>query len=236
MSLKQIDEIVAAFGEGARRGRKWGFDAVQIHGAHGYLVNQFLSPLTNRRTDMYGGSLDNRSRFLFEVYQRIRDVVGSDYPVLIKLNASDNLEGGFGVDEALIVAQGLAQAGIDAIEISGGTPASGEASPVRTKIDSPAKEAYHLELAKKIKRSVHCPVMVVGGIRSYEVAAGIVAEDGLDYVSMARPLICEPDLPARWRRGDRQVANCISCNGCFMPGLKEGGILCVGMKKDKRDR
>lgn len=233
ISIQQIKEIVAAFGRGAGRAKKWGADGVQIHGAHGYLVNQFLSPLTNRRDDEYGGSLENRSRFLFEVYDQIRSVVGKDYPVMIKLNAEDNLEGGWTVDEAVLVARRLSEAGIDAIEVSAGTPASGDESPVRVKIDSPAKEAYHLGHARKIKDAVQCPVMVVGGVRSYEVAEKIVGEDGIDYISMARPLIREPDLPARWARGDRAPAACISCNGCFGPGLKEGGIYCVIEKKEK---
>jgi 2,4-dienoyl-CoA reductase-like NADH-dependent reductase (Old Yellow Enzyme family) len=98
----EISNIISAFGEGARRAKAWGLDAVQLHGAHGFLINQFLSPLTNRRTDIYGGSIENRSRFLFEVYQKVREVVGVDYPVFIKLNASDNLEGGLEIDDAVV--------------------------------------------------------------------------------------------------------------------------------------
>ncbi|MDH3328942.1 MAG: NADH:flavin oxidoreductase [Desulfobulbaceae bacterium] len=236
ISQDEIKIIVAAFGESARRAKKWGFDAVQIHGAHGYLVNQFLSPLTNRRTDQYGGSLENRSRFLFEVYNSIREAVGRDYPVMIKLNATDNLKGGLEAGDALAVAQKLSESGIDAIEISAGTPASGDESPARTKIDNPKKEAYHLDLARKIKEAVHCPVMVVGGIRSYEVAEKVIQDQGVDYVSMARPLIREPNLPGRWMSGDRSPAACISCNGCFMPGLKEGGIYCVVKKKEEEEK
>ncbi len=236
LTPEEIQEIVAAFGEGARRARDWGFDAVQIHGAHGYLVNQFLSPLTNRRTDEYGGSIDNRARFLVEVYNAIRKKVGSDYPVLIKLNAADNLEGGLVIRDALFVARMLSELGIDAIEVSAGTPASGDESPARMKINRPEKEAYHLSLAKQIKSVVSCPVMVVGGMRSHEVAEKAVAVEGMDYISMARPLIREPDLPNRWRDGDRSPATCISCNGCFMPGLKEGGIYCVVEKKEKEKK
>lgn len=235
LSREEINRIVTAFGEGAERARQWGFDAVQIHGAHGYLVNQFLSPLTNRRTDEYGGSLENRSRFLFEVYGKIRQVVGHDYPVMVKLNAADNLEGGLEIADTLVVAQRLSDAGIDAIEISAGTPASGDETPVRIKIDKPEKEAYNLGLARKVKGIVTCPVMVVGGFRSYEVAERALREDKVDYISMARPLIREPDLPARWHKGDKGSAKCISCNGCFKPGLKEGGIYCVVEKKEKEE-
>ena len=231
LTLEEIAEIVAAFGAAARRARAWGFDGVQLHGAHGYLVNQFLSPLTNRRTDEYGGSVENRSRFLLEVYRTVRNVVGPDYPVLIKLNASDNLEGGLDVEDALYAARALSSLGIDAIEVSAGTPASNELSPAREKINKPEKEAYNLDLARRVKAVVDCPVMVVGGFRSYEVAERAVSEDGIDYIALSRPFIRESGLADRWRRGDRSRAKCVSCNGCFVPGLSEGGIYCVVEKK-----
>ena len=233
LTKEEINAIVTAFGKGASRAKKWGFDAVQMHGAHGYLINQFLSPLTNQRTDEYGGSIENRCRFLFEVYSAVRNAVGSDYPVMIKLNGEDNIKGGLELEDALFAAQKLSEMGIDAIEVSGGTPASGDESPARMKINIPEKEAYHLSLAQEVKKVVSCPVMVVGGIRSYEIAEKAVQEGSIDYVSMARPLIREPDLANRWLKGDRSPAKCISCNSCFMPGIKEGGIYCVAEKKEQ---
>ncbi len=233
LTKDEINDIVAAFGEGARRAKTWGFDAVQLHGAHGFLINQFLSPLTNRRSDEYGGSIENRSRFLLEVYQKVRKMVGPDYPVLIKLNAADNLDGGLQIDDAVYATEKLSVAGIDAIEISAGTPASGNENPSRAQINKPEKEAYNLNLAGRIKEAVSCPVMVVGGFRSYEVAEKAVRDDGMDYISMARPLIREPGLPNRWLQGDRSPARCISCNSCFKPGLEEGGIYCVIEKKER---
>jgi 2,4-dienoyl-CoA reductase-like NADH-dependent reductase (Old Yellow Enzyme family) len=235
LTKDEISDIITAFGNGARRAKAWGFDAVQLHAAHGYLINQFLSKLTNRRTDKYGGSIENRSRFLLEVYQVVRETVGADYPVFIKLNAADNLDGGLQIDDAVYAAKRLAQAGIDVIEVSAGTPASGEESPARVKINKPEKEAYHLEMARRIKEAVNCPVMVVGGFRSYEVADKAINDKGMDYISIARPLIREPDLPNRWLKGDRSKARCISCNSCFMPGLKEGGIYCVVEKKEREE-
>lgn len=232
MTRRDIKEIIAAFGEGARRAEEYGFDAVQLHAAHGYLINQFLSPLTNRRTDEYGGSIENRCRFLMDVYQEVRTVVGNDFPVMVKLNGSDNLEGGLEIDDAVKAAKFLDDAGIDAIEVSGGTPASGDGGAVREKIERPEQEAYNLSLAGKIKEAVSCPVMSVGGYRSYDVVEKSIRDD-VDYVSLARPLIREPGLPLRWRRGDRSPAKCISCNSCFGPGLKEGGIYCVIEKKLK---
>jgi len=231
LSKDEISDIVTAFGEGARRAKEWGFDAVQLHGAHGFLICQFLSQLTNRRTDEYGGSLENRCRFLFEVYEKVRKMTGADYPVLIKLNAADNLDGGLEIDDAVYAAQKLSEAGIDAIEVSAGTPASGDKGPVRNKITKPEREAYNLDLACKIKSAVGCPVMVVGGFRSYNVAEKTVKDDGMDYISMSRPLIREPGLPDRWMKGERDSAKCISCNSCFTPGLEEGGIYCVIEKK-----
>lgn len=233
LTKDEIHDIVTAFGNGARRAKAWGIDAVQLHGAHGYLINQFLSPLTNRRTDEYGGSPENRSRFLMEVYRKVRGTVGDNYPVLIKLNGTDNLDGGLELDDALYAARKLSEAGIDAIEVSAGTPASGEKSPARLKINKPRTEAYNLDLARKIKEEVACPVMVVGGFRSYEVAEKALRDADIDYIAMARPFIREPDLANRWLRGDRRPARCISCNSCFKPGLKEGGIYCVVEKKER---
>lgn len=232
MTGEDIATIIAAFASGARRAKEWGFDAVQLHGAHGYLINQFLSPLANRRQDAYGGTIENRCRFLLECYRAIRSAVGPDFPVMIKLNGSDNLDGGMSIEDAVYAAKALDEEGIDCIEVSGGTPASGDQSPARTKINSPEKEAYNISLARKIKASVQCPVMVVGGFRSIEVAEKTIQESA-DYISMARPFIREPGLVKRWQEGDRSPARCISCNSCFMPGIKEGGIYCVVEKKER---
>ena len=233
LTKDEIHEIVIAFGEGARRAKAWGMDAVQLHGAHGYLINQFLSPHINRRGDEYGGHIENRSRFLLQVYQKVRDTVGANFTVLIKLNASDNLDGGLSIDDSLYAAKKLSQAGIDAIEVSAGTSASGDKNPAREKINKPEKEAYNLELAVRIKEAVSCPVMVVGGFRSYEVAEKALRDNGMDYIAMARPLIREPGLSNRWLRGDRSPAKCISCNSCFQPAAKEGGLYCVIEKKER---
>lgn len=234
MTKHDIDEMVAAFGDSARRAREFGFDAVQLHAAHGYLISQFLSPLTNRRTDDYGGPVENRCRFLLEVYRRVRLEAGPDFPVLVKLNGSDNLEGGLDLNDAVFAARALDNEKIDAVEVSCGTPVSGEKGPVRMKVDNPGKEAYNLALAREIKKAVRCPVMCVGGFRSLEVINKALAEDGIDYISMSRPFIREPRLVSRWQGGDASPATCISCNGCFRPGLREGGIYCVVDKKNKK--
>lgn len=233
LSRDDIRDLVAAFGAGARRAKAWGFDAVQLHGAHGFLINQFLSPLTNRRTDDYGGGIENRSRFLLQVYQKVRQEVGENYPVLIKLNAADYMDGGLEIDDAVYAAKALAAAGIDAIEVSTGTPASGDKTAAREKINTPEKEAYNLGPALGIKKEVGCPIMVVGGFRSYEVLEKALRDTDISYIAMARPFIREPGLVNRWRKGDRKPAKCISCNSCFKPGLEEGGIYCVVDKKER---
>ncbi len=233
MTGQDIEEVIAAFAAAARRARTWGFDAVQLHGAHGYLINQFLSPLANRRQDEYGGSLANRCRFLMEVYHAVRKEVGSDYPLLIKLNGADFIDGGLTVEDAAYAAAALDQAGVDAIEVSGGTPASGEQGPVRVKIDTPEREGYNLHLARKLKEAVQCPLISVGGFRSFDLAEKVLRAGEVDYISMARPFIREPALVQRWQQGDTSPARCISCNGCFAPGLKEGGIYCVVEQKER---
>ncbi len=233
LSRPEISTIIDAFRLAAIRARTWGFDAVQLHGAHGYLLNQFLSPLSNQRRDEYGGTPENRRRFLLETYRAVRAAVGDDFPVMIKLTGTDHLDGGLTVEEAAAAARALDRAGIDAIEVSGGTPASGDYGPARGRARTPAGEGYNAPLARGLRQSVSCPLMVVGGIRSRETAETILGNGDADYISLARPFIREPGLANRWRQGDRHPANCQSCNGCFKPGLKEGGIRCV--KKKARD-
>jgi len=235
LSEEEIRNIVNAFSKAALRAKTYGFDGVQIHGAHGYLINQFLSPLTNRRDDGYGGSIINRARFLFEVYEGIRSVVGDSFPVLIKLNAIDYVDGGLAFEDALWVAEKLSQKGIDAIEVSSGTGASGALTPVRTKILSQDKEAYNLDLALAIKEKVSCPVMAVGGFRSLEIIKKAIEVKGIDFISLSRPLIREPDLPARWINGEQSPAECVSCNKCFQGGLSMGGIFCALLKKKENN-
>lgn len=227
MTLDDIRGVVTAFGAAAARARQAGFDGVQLHGAHGYLINQFLSPLCNRRRDAYGGSLAKRMTFLEEVYTAVRYAVGNDYPVTIKLSGADHLEGGLQPRDGVAVARRLEEIGIDAIEVSSGTAASGALSPVRQKIDSPDKEAYNAELARLIKQAVKVPVMVVGGLRSCDVMQRLLWAGDADLFALSRPLIREPGLPTLWHHDDGHVASCISCNGCFRPGLKGEGIYCV---------
>ena len=219
LTILQIEEIVAAFGDAARRGKEAGFDAVQLHGAHGYLINQFLSPHTNRREDAYGGDLEGRARFALEVYDAARAAVGASYPVFIKLNSEDCVEGGLELPDAVEVARLLSERGIDAVEVSGGVPAAGKQSPSRV-LREPSEEGYFLENARAIQAVVDCPVISVGGYRSLSVIEA--ALEHVDAVAICRPFIRQPDLVNRFRDGLQEKAECISCGRCFKETLKHG--------------
>jgi len=229
MTVAEIGQIVTAFGESALLAEKAGFDGVQIHAAHGYLLSQFLSPFFNKRNDDYGGSIENRTRIVLQTLQSVRKAVGDEYPILIKINSEDFVAGGLTVDEMLFVAEQMARGGIDAIEMSGGTIyASGAFSSIRTgAFDTPEKEVFYREAAARYKKSIGVPLMLVGGIRSFEVAEKLVSEGFADYISLSRPLIREPALINRWRSGDLSRATCISDNACFGPAVKGEGLYCV---------
>ena len=228
MTQAEISKVIEVFAQGAVRAKQAGFDGVQIHAAHGYLLSQFLSPFFNKRTDAYGGTIENRARVVLEVIESIRASVGHDFPVLIKINSEDFLDKGLAVDDMLHGAALLEQAGIDAIELSGGTAYSGRRIPVRiAKIDTEEKEAFYKEAAKRYKERITVPLMLVGGIRSYEVAERLVDRGIADYISLCRPLIREPDLINRWKQGDTSRATCLSDNLCFKPTRAGQGLYCV---------
>lgn len=229
-----IQELIEAFGLAAQRAKEAGFDGVQIHSAHGYLMNQFISPLFNRRTDAYGGSVENRYQVLREVLKKVRSTVGNRFPVLIKLNSQDFLEGGLGLEDSIKIGTLLQKDGIDAIEVSGGTLKSGPLNPSRAGISSEEKEAYFLEAAKAFKKELEIPLILVGGIRSLSVAEGIIDQGVADYISMSRPFIREPGLIQRWKSGDLRKASCLSDNLCFGPARAGEGIYCVVEKKEKQ--
>jgi 2,4-dienoyl-CoA reductase-like NADH-dependent reductase (Old Yellow Enzyme family) len=227
--------VPEAFGKAAARAQEAGFDGVQIHAAHGFLLSEFLSPFYNRRNDQYGGSVANRARLLLEVVHDIRDKVGDKFPVMVKMNSEDFVTGGLTVEEMLEVASILESAGIDAVELSGGTRYSGDYIPVRLgRLDTENMEVYYLKAARKFKERVRVPLVLVGGIRSYAVAERIIREGIADYVSLSRPLIREPDLVNRWRSGDTGKARCLSDNLCFEPARAGEGLYCVVEKRLER--
>lgn len=223
----EIVTLLEAYAAAALRAKKAGFDGVQLHGAHGYQINQFLSAIWNKRTDGYGGSIKNRYRFLAEVLEAVRGAVGNDFPVLIKLGVHDFAENGLLPEESIQVAKRLAEDGIDAIEVSAGSAASPkDLAPIRKVRKIPEDEAYLADFALFIKQSVPVPVITVGGIRSLSTVTKILEDRKADYVALSRPFIREPHLIRRWMDGDTEPARCISCGGCFETGLEGNGISC----------
>ncbi|MBN2217476.1 MAG: NADH:flavin oxidoreductase [Pirellulales bacterium] len=229
MNEADIARVTRAFADAASRARQAGFDAVQIHAAHGFLLSQFLSPYFNHRVDRYGGSLENRARFLLETVEATRSAVGDDRAVLVKINAEDFIDGGFSVDDMVGACLLLERAGVDAVEMSGGTVAEASRfSACRNELaQDPAEEPYYREAARRYKDAVGLPLILVGGIRSFEAAEQIIDQGLADCVALCRPLIAEPGLIARWESGDRAPARCISCNQCFGPASAGEGIRCV---------
>ncbi len=228
LETEEVERLPAAFADAALRLKQCGFDGVQLHGAHGFLLAQFLSPRRNRRKDRYGQSLENRARLCLEVYDAVRAAAGPDFPVMIKLNAHDFLEGSTTEEDSCHLAAALAERGVDAIEVSGGTPGSGKLGAARPDILSVEDEAYFLPQARAIRAAAPgVPLMLVGGLRSPGRMREILATGEADYFSMSRPLIREPNLPRRWAFGDDTPAACVSCLGCFAPARRGDGIRCV---------
>ena len=230
MTETEILEIVRAFGEAALRARAAGFDAVQIHGAHAYLFSQFLSPASNRRTDRWGGALENRSRFLRETCREIRKQVGDGYPLLIKLGVRDGFDGGLPFEDGARVAEQCPEWGVDALEVSQGL--RGEhytQTEFRTGLDRPDKEAYFRDWCREIKSRVRVPVMMVGGLRRLDQMRAIIESREADLISLCRPLIREPDLGLTWQKDPTHRPACISCNLCFA-AIRKGKPVECGLK------
>jgi len=246
MTIEEIEETIEAFAEAARRAEEAGFDAVQLHAAHGWLLNEFLSPYTNRRTDEYGGRTEKRVKIIEDIYKRTVDKVGKDFPILIKMNVDDFLEGGINLNESRKIAERLSKVGFAAIETSGcmwevmtrskeelgWEPAMVPES--RINIRSKDKEAYFLPYAREIKKVINVPLILVGGIRSLDMIEKILAEGSADFVALSRPLIRQPDLPNRWLKGiGGLTADCISCNGC-VGSLMAGSVRCIQKERTKQ--
>jgi 2,4-dienoyl-CoA reductase-like NADH-dependent reductase (Old Yellow Enzyme family) len=211
----EIEDIIRRFARTAAIARETGFTGVQVHGAHGYLLAQFLSPVTNRRKDEWGGPLENRARLLLEIVRAVRAEVGPDFPVSVKLNSADFQKGGFDLPDCVRVAGWLADENIDLLELSGGTyeqpklfghagRAASAAEPVRA--STRQREAYFLEYAREIRGNTRTPLMVTGGFRTRSAMVDALAQGELDVVGLARPLCVEPDLAGRLAAGSSDGA------------------------------
>lgn len=206
----EILDLIQRFGQTAKLCKQAGFDGVQIHGAHGYLISQFLSPLSNQRTDAWGGSPENRQRFVLAVYDEIRKQVGPDFPVGIKLNSADFQRGGFTEEESLAVIEALSKRGIDLVEVSGGT----YEAPVMTGANSGKKEstrqreAYFIDFTAKVRKVTNAPLMLTGGFRTVGGMKDALHSGDVDLIGLARSLAIEPELPQRLlqdQEGQHQV-------------------------------
>lgn len=236
LAVDEIRDVTSCFANAVVRVKKAGFDGVQLHGAHGYLLSSFLSPYTNRRSDEYGGAIVQRVSILREIIAKARGRV-HDFPILIKINCTDHIEGGIASDTFHELAKAVEELGVDAIEVSGGmwdclSRSEEELGffplPIpeaRTRINSLEKQSYYVRCAEGL--DVNIPVMVVGGHRNVESLEEIINRGNIDFFSLSRPLISEPDLPNRWLEGrgsDR--ADCVSCNSCLLE-VKSKSLKCI---------
>ena len=232
LAEEEIWDIVHSFGDAAKRARAAGFDAVQIHGAHAYLISEFLSPFSNRRNDRWGGELTNRLRIHKEICNDIKAKAGDDYPVLIKLGVEDGFPGGLQFTEGLEAAGLCAEWGYDGLEISQGL--RGEefsGTEFRTKINKVEQEAYFRQWSKEVRKLVTVPVMMVGGLRTFELMEEVVQNGEADFVSLSRPFIREPGLVKSWENGSRRRATCISCNKCIGAMFRGVPLQCIYEKE-----
>lgn len=226
MTHEDIKHVITKFTEGAIRAQKAGYDGVELHGAHGYLLSQFLSPYCNRRADAYGGSIENRTRIISEVIQSIRLHTGDDFLIILKMNNDDYMDEGEGItlSDAIEVAKLVELAGIDMIHVSGANETSGKGiGPARTRIHKAEQQSYYLTPTNSIAKAVQVPVILMGGNRDASRLEEIVNDTPISYFSMARPLLAEPDLAHKFKADRHYKPVCVSCNGCY----RQGEVGCV---------
>lgn len=229
MSLEEIQALPGLYAQAARRAREAGCDGVQLHAAHGYGLCQFLSPFYNQREDEYGGSPAKRARLLVEVLKAVREAAGTDFPVTAKINGEDFMEGGLRLEDAVSAARLLEEAGLDGVEVSGGScvlspPRLGPMRPAGSL--NPDGPGYFIEQTRAFKQALNIPVTLVGGIRSPEQAEKVLEEGSADQIGICRPLIREPDLLLRWSRGQFDRPGCVSCNRCIDISRSSAGVHC----------
>lgn len=218
---EEIDKIVHDFARAASRCKEAGCDGVQIHAAHGFLINSFLSPHFNHRKDAYGGGIDNRARLLFEIYDAVRQYVGKDFSVSVKIPFDDLVPDGNTSQEMLYVCKNLEDRGVDMLEISSGITMDGKESSF-TPFMKDGKEGKFMESAKIVADALHIPVASVCAYRTPEFIEKVLSNTSITAISLGRPLTREPNLPNRWKT-DKSRALCVSCNRCFG---SEGIIAC----------
>jgi 2,4-dienoyl-CoA reductase-like NADH-dependent reductase (Old Yellow Enzyme family) len=256
MTVQDIEEKITDFVNAAMIARASGFDAIEIHAGHGYLISQFLSPYTNKRRDEYGGSLENRMRFPTGIIKRIRKSLGPDFPVLVKMNLRDGMKGGLDLEESIEVAKMLESAGASALIPSSGFTSKTPFRMLRGKLpisgmvanqknwfmkiglflfgkimvqEYPFEKLFHLEDAKKIPEAVDIPVIYIGGITSGEDIIQVL-DAGFDFVQLGRTLILEPEFPNKIKKGLKLTEDCDHCNRC-VAAMDGGGVYCVSKEE-----
>ncbi len=227
MSPKSISSLIDDFIQASRRAKQAGFDGIQLHMAHGYLLSSFISPYTNRRSDEWGGSFTNRLRIVGEIIQGAKGAAGKNFPLIVKLNSEDFLSEGLVLEESVEIAKILEKMGVDGIEVSGGMAEAGKGS-VWKGLRGEDEEGYFVDNASKIKQAVTIPVFGLGGIRTFSVMERIIQEGRVDLISISRAFIRDPFLVKKFRSGEVRKSECISCNRCF--NLR--GISCADLKKE----
>jgi 2,4-dienoyl-CoA reductase-like NADH-dependent reductase (Old Yellow Enzyme family)/thioredoxin reductase len=232
LSEQEIEDLADRYARAALRAQRAGYDAVEIHGAHGYLIHGFLSPASNQRADAYGGSTQNRLRFAGLVVRRVRAAVGARFPLLFRMSA----EGGYGIDEAIEIARALDSWGVEAIHVSvGGTAPIALVPPDTSPMARP--EGWLTAYASAIKKNVSVPVIVVGEIRHPRFAEEVLAQGKADYIALARPFLADPDWPAKAQAGrDDEIRHCISCDYCRLALFHTRPIRCLVNPEVGRER
>ncbi|MBD3196292.1 MAG: hypothetical protein GF317_14635 [Candidatus Lokiarchaeota archaeon] len=254
LSIEEIQEITDLFALATHRAKKAGFDGVQYHGAHGYLITQFYSPFFNKRDDIYGGSVKNRAKFAVEILEKSRKKVGDTFPITLKMNGSDKIESGLKLPEAINLARIFAEKGYDALEISSYIHEAGRTEEIislppetQKNLRKRNKEAYNLDYASSIKSELmkndktNIPVIVVGGLFRFDTIERILNETSIDFCAMCRPLLRQPNLPNIWKNGPPYPeAECIHCNLCtnefLIKGPRSKGVRCVMKEKQEKKK
>ena len=225
LTIPEIHTLVEQFGDCAKRAKAAGFDAVEVHGAHGYLAGAFASPFSNKRSDEYGGTIRNRARFGMEIIRNIKEKCGKDYPVLYRISSVEYVPGGLDIEESKVIARLMEEAGADCIHCSQGVYAS-----THTIIPpSVFLRAGYVEHAAEMKKAVQIPVIAVGRINDVEIAESVLQSKKADLVTMARASLADPELPNKVLKGrGDEVIRCIGClHGCIGENGKGNGIRCL---------
>jgi len=224
LSVDEIEYFMKKYVEAAVRAKKAGFDAVELHCAHGYLIDQFLSPLTNRRSDEYGGGLEGRTRFPVQIVKRMRQKLGPDFPILCRISGNEYVEGGTTLEDAKVTAQKLERAGADIINVS-----CGVTEKIVTTLPMEFPRGFFVPLAQGIKSVVNVPVIAVGRINEPRLADQIIKEGKADLVAMGRALLADPELPNKAKKGNfMDIKPCIAClQGCITSTLNRRPVNCL---------